>query len=159
MPLDKRNRFLLQTQENGRQHIYIWSQVLATKPDMKPISYENAVKMQKKIADDGEAARYKTLNYVPEIIQDNEVIEHVAAIDEDTMKAEEVMKLARTNEDILASEIKKVQGFTSKDDLEEFFLLKYRIELLQENDLEAMKKEAGQVLLGLSNTNKLYEVK
>jgi len=69
------------------------------------------------------------------------------------------MKLARTNEDLLQEELTKLQKQTDTDQLEEYFLLKYRVELLPTEDLEGMKKEAASTLLALSNAGKLYEVK
>jgi hypothetical protein len=52
----------------------------------------------------------------------------------------------------------KVGNFATADMLEEYFLLKYRIELRGDQELPEMQKEAVANLVELSNTNKLYEV-
>jgi len=163
MALDKRNRFLLQTDGKGLRHLYIWRPQLAQRLDMRPISYEDALVVEKELRKEAEERRYAHYDYdprIPEDAADNKVIEEVAdsAVHDEEVK-NEAMKLARTNEDLLQEELSKLMKQTDTDALEEYFLLKYRVELIPTDDLEAMKKEAATTLLALSNSGKLYEVK
>ena len=165
MALDKRNRFLLQTDKKGLRHLYVWRPQLAQRIDMRPISFEQACIVEKELATEAENRRYAHYDYDPRVpadedIPDNPVVEEVAAAPgPDEAVKDQAMKLARTNEDLLQEELTKLQKQTDTDQLEEYFLLKYRVELLPTEDLEGMKKEAASTLLALSNAGKLYEVK
>lgn len=160
MALDKRNRFLLQTTETGQRHIYIWRPQLAQRQDMRPISYAQAVEIEKELVKEAEDRKYARFDYDPRITDDNPVIEEAVETElpDDDIK-EKALKLAVTNEDLLKDELRKLSEFQGVDSLEEYFLIKYRIELTTTEDLAAMQKEAAQTLASLANANKLYEVK
>ena len=160
MALDKRNRFLLRTQADGKRNIFIWAPEIAQKSNMRPISYEDAVRIQKEIKDEHTAKLNANLYPVDaEVTEDNPVI--AAAIEEmdpEVIKAKDNLKLERTNDDILKDELEKVGKMLSTSQLEEYFLLKYKVELLVSDDLSTMQNEAIITLTELANANKLYEV-
>jgi len=159
MALDKRNKFVVKTQPDGKQILFIWTPTIAQKEGHRTISYTEAVAVQDAIAD-AEAARINhTILSPPEIEEDNPVIEDVVESDDpDVLKAKENLKLAKSNDDLLKTELTKVGKYTSKDQLEEYFLLKYRVELMP-GKLAEMKNEASVILASFANENKLYEVK
>jgi hypothetical protein len=159
MALDKRNKFIVKTQPDGKKCLYIWTPTLAQKESHRTVSYEEALEVQGEIKAAAEARINRFLTPDPEIEEDNQVIEDVVESDDpDVLKAKESLKLAKSNDDLLGEELAKVGKYTSKDQLEQYFLLKYRVELMP-GKLADMKQEASVILTRFANENKLYEVK
>jgi len=159
MALDKRNRFLLKTQEDGRRIIFIWKPGIAQKKGMRPISYEEAIQIQQELAAEVEAKRAEGFGQI-NIEDDNPVLAEAPTplTEEEQSRTDRARNLIRTNDDLLNAELEKVTNYTQMDQLEEYFLLKYRVELPACPDLVNMKKEAIHTLTQLANSNKLYEV-
>jgi hypothetical protein len=63
-----------------------------------------------------------------------------------------------TQEDLLAMEVRKINGLKKKSSLEEYMLKKYRIPMLQRPDLADMKSDAKVAVGGLAKEQKLYKL-
>ncbi len=157
MALDPRNRFLLKTQPDGKRTVLLWTPTLAQKLDMRPITYDEAVQIKKELDGEVEDKKAKSL-YPVDIPVDNPVVDEVAQNAQETAIPNQGGEpLVRTNEDLLQTELQKVSKFVDADQLEEYFLLKYHVEILP-GELMKMKADAVMTLTELSNANKLYEV-
>lgn len=157
MALDKRNKFVVKTQADGKQILYIWTPTLAQKEGHRTVSYKEALEIEKRI-ELQEKKRLAHFNHMHEVDveDDNPVIEEVIEEDPEVIKAKDGAKLERTNQEILDDELAKVAKYNSKAQLEEYFLLKYRVGLIDAS-LKEMKNEASTVLLAFANENKLYD--
>ena len=159
MALDPRVRYLCKTQDNGKRVIYQWTPTLAVKKGMRPVSVEEA----QRISDEEAGVRIEKRNAALGIIdipEDSAVVEAVtetklSRADED--KINQVKKLVVTNEDILQKELAHVEAMESPADVEQYFLIKYHLELEASEDIDKIKKEAAYTLSQLANQNKLYE--
>jgi hypothetical protein len=159
MALDPRNKFIVKTDPDGVKQLFGWTPTLAQKENHRTISYEDAKRIQVEIRTATEARINKALMPLPSIEEDSPVIEEVVESDDpDVLKAKANLKLAKTNDDLLLIEMDKVARYTSKDTIEEYFLIKYRVELMP-GKLAEMKSEAITILTSFANEGKLYEVK
>jgi hypothetical protein len=136
--------------------LFLWTPTLAQKKGFHPVSFEEAVRIKE--AEDAEVEAKKAKHIGMPADFQNPVVEDVSKSAESVKTKDAAQKLARTNEDLLQVEMAKVGNFATADMLEEYFLLKYRIELRGDQELPEMQKEAVANLIELSNTNKLYEV-
>lgn len=160
--LDPQSRYIVRRIEGKRDILFLWTPTLAQKKGFYPVSFDEAVKIKK--AEDEYAIRKKAarLGYPAiDIPADNPVTTDVAQnkVPQFEQVKDEALKLVKTNEDLLKVEMGKIEQFQTADALEEYFLLKYRIELIGDQELGDMKKEAVKNLMALANANKLYEVK
>lgn len=161
MSLDKRNKFVVKTEPSGKKRLFIWTPTLAQKEGHRTITHKEALEVEAEILGVAEAKRFG--RFMPEIEEDNPVVEQLLSEqgegdDPEVLVAKNNLKLAKSNDDLLQEELLKISKYNSKDQLEEYFLLKYRVELLPEK-LTEMKKEAAQILSKFANEGKLYEVK
>lgn len=155
--LDPKARYIVRRREGEAPALFLWTPTLAQKKGFYPVSFKEAEAIKRaedKAIAAKKAARY---DYPVNIEEDNPV---TAAIEEagETAPKEGGEKLEVTNEDLLAKELTKLDTFGSPDDIEEYFLLKYRVELTGDQDLASIKKEAAKTLTQLANNNSLYEV-
>lgn len=159
MALDPRNKFIVKTNPDGKKQLYIWTPTLAQKEGHRTVSHEDAEAILDEIKLASEARINRLLMPLPEIEEDSQVVKEVVdSEDPEVTKAKENLKLAKSNDDLLLIEMEKVAKYTSEDTLEEYFLLKYRVELMP-GKLAEMKSEAITILTSFANENKLYEVK
>jgi hypothetical protein len=63
-----------------------------------------------------------------------------------------------TQEDLLAMEIRKINGFKKSSSLEEYMLKKYRMTMLLRPELADMKSDAKVAVGGLAKEQKLYKL-
>ena len=166
MPLSKRNRHLLQTDEHGNRHLYIWTPTLAQRPDMRLVSFEQAEQIEKELKEEAERKRFMHDQGMIFPDQPEEPLpDEPEAVTEvsDTMHDPEVkakaMELVIDNQMLLEKELKHVSGLETGAEIESYMLEKYKIDMGdQDFDRDSALKEASAQLLGLSNSNKLFEV-
>jgi hypothetical protein len=156
--LDPNSRYIVRRREGEPDVLFLWTPTLAQKTGFYPVTYDQAVAVKE--AEDKYIAAKKAerIGYVPPEFQ-NPVVEEVAKPRPFEKVDDEARKLAKTNEDLLKGELDKVEGMTDSRALEEYFLMKYKIELIGDQPIDEMKKEAVKNLMALGNQNKLYEVK
>jgi hypothetical protein len=154
--LDKNSRYIVRRLDGEPDVLFLWTPTLAQKKGFHPVTFEEAVLIKE--ADDKRIEAKKRQRVGMPADFQNPVVEDVAKSAEAIKTKDEAQKLAKTNEDLLKVELAKVEQFQTPDMLEEYFLLKYHIELLGDQELPEMKKEAVNNLVALSNSNKLYEV-
>jgi hypothetical protein len=159
MALDPRVRYLCKTEANGNRIIFQWTPTLAVKPLMRPVSFEEAEQIQEEESKARAAKRDKALGI--QVLPDNSpVVEAVVETKlsaEDEAKINQVKKLVVTNDDLLTKEMAKLENMEDTDDIEQYFLVKYRMELEPSDDIAKMKKSAAYALSQLANQSKLYE--
>jgi len=162
-------KYLLQERKGQRSHVYIWTEVLATKPDMRPITVAEAKKYmedpnyhgqgeREEFEEDlGDEANAEDDGYVSDEDEDNVILD---SLDSDTVSplaTGEGGKLEITQEDLLKEEVTKINRLKKKSSVEEYMLRKYEISLLQMDQLDEMKQQAHSILATLASSNSLYK--
>lgn len=164
-------RFLLQERKDQKSHLYAWTPSLAQRNDMRPITAEEAREFiqvardeetrqrRARIAAEAEALEaQKDERPLNEQYPERDLKPTIDALDEIGEKAVFDDNSLVSQEDLLALEIRKVNGFKKASSLEEFMLKKYRMTMLVRPDLADMKSDAKVALAGLAKEQKLYKL-
>ena len=151
-------KFLLQIRDGQKNSVYRWTEMLAKRKDMRPISGREA----KKILESEESERQKRLEelardpYIDDFDDDFE--ENVITSDPDLANDEK--KPAehpsfKTQETIKVEEFDRIDAFRKSNTLESYLLEKYQFNMIP-GTLEEMKSQAISFIEELSKHGKLY---
>lgn len=153
-------KFVLQEREGQRPHVYNWHPGLATKPDMRPITEEEAEKYLKE-EQERKASRFAHPDPEDEIEEaedsDSEALASLEKEKEHSPIDGEAKPLVVTQEDILESQSAKIRRLQKVHTIEEWMLKKYKIPMLPMEGVEEMRDQAIEILTTLSAKNSLYE--
>lgn len=164
-------RFLLQERKDKKPFLYAWTPSLAQRPDMRPISAEEARVFIKearleeerqrraRIAAELEAEEARKADDRPleEEYPDREIKPVIDELEAIAGGEDQVESNLSTQDELLSIELKKINSFKKSNTLEEYMLRKYRINMLQK-ELPEMKVDAGVALKGLAQEQKLYRI-
>jgi hypothetical protein len=161
---------LLQEVDGQKPFLYSWTASLAQRPDMKPISSEEARKFVTEARTEEKRQREARIRADAELEASKDeqlpieeeypdahpsvVLENIERIEQQGEARDDALS---SQDDLLAVEFKKIEGFRKPALLEEYLLRKYRIPLL-EKPLADMKIDAKVALTALGKDQKLFKL-
>lgn len=157
-------KFLLQVRDGQESNVYRWTEMLAKRKDMRPITGKEAKEIldrQQKVRTDRIRAMQEDLyvdgddDFKDEDV--NPITADPALSSEDSIQKPAEHPSFKTQETLLAEETAKITEFRTKGDLEIYFLEKYQIDMIAGNR-ENMNEQAIAIVGELSKHGKLFNV-
>lgn len=151
-------KFLLQVRDGQRSNVYRWTEVLAKRKDMRPITGKEA----KKILDDRKAERDERNRIMAEdpfidteedFSPENDITADPDLTEDEKTPAEHPS--FKTQDILKAEELSKIPKFATKNELESYFLEKYQLDMMAGNR-EHMNEQAQSFVEELAKHGKLY---
>jgi len=157
--------FLVQERDETEQTVYAWTPILAAKEHMRPITDKEA----KEIIEGQRLKAERRFDHKveePEELEPEEMDELRDNIVLDSIKPGadkvsdvdgEAKPLIVTQQDILLEEAEVIKCLHSKNAVEEYILTKYRLPMLQMDELDDFKDQAVEILSTLADANSLHK--
>ena len=152
-------KFLLQVRKGQRAVVYRWTEALATRKDMRPITGKEA----KNILDSQETERQERIErQTADLFVDTEDdFSENDIVSDPELDTKEVVAAQhpsfKTQETIKADEYAKIDGFAKKNDLEIYFLEKYQLNMIPGTRAD-MDAQAKAFVDELAKHSKLYHI-
>ena len=163
-------KYLLQEIEGQEPFLYLWTPVLAKKKNMRPLTAKEAktyLRKQRGFSpenDDDIVEEITESEIIPEeefISDEDEDIKILSELNSDASKVSTIDGVAKplvvTQEDLLEKDIGKINRLRVKPSIEEYMLKKYKMPMIQMEEVEEMKQQAIDILKTLAAKESLYE--
>ena len=160
--------FLVQERDGDPPHIYAWTADLAKKPNMRPITSDEADKIRNMLKAAADARFNQDVTEDPDEAQpldedsdhDNEILSKMDEKDREQVEpaSDKPKPLAVSQEDIFDEDFRQVKRFRKGTSIEEFILKKYKIDMIPMEKLGDMQEQAREILTSLMQGNALYKI-
>lgn len=150
-------KFLLQVRKGQTSTVYRWTEALATRKDMRPITGKEAKKiLDVQAAEKAAIVERQTADLFVDTEDDFSENDIVA---DPELDAEAVIPAQhpsfKTQETIMAEEYARIDGFKTKNELEIYILEKYQLNMIP-GTRESMDEQAKAFIAELARNSKLY---
>jgi hypothetical protein len=135
---------------------------------MRPITTKEADAIRSRLAEEHKARFNQDVTEDPDQTDpidedaehDNEILSKMEATDKEQVEpaGDKPKPLAVSQEDIFDEDFRRVKRFRKGTSIEEFILMKYKIDMIPMDKLGDMQDQAREILTSLMKGNALYQI-